>query len=126
MTLMTRLYTMVSGGHVGTDSFGNRYFRDRRRRRGKRERRWVLYNGEVEASKVPPEWHAWLHHTVGDAPPVEPPEKPDWQKPHLPNMTGTERAHRPPGHISKGGVRDPATGDYESWHPPESGSAAGR
>jgi len=40
-----------------------------------------------------------------------------WQQPHLPNLTGTKYAHRPEGHMLKGGKRAPATGDYEPWQP---------
>ena len=71
MTLGTRLLTWFRGELVGTDPYGNRYYRERgakplRRGGGRtsREKRWVIYNGEPEGSKVPPEWHAWLHHTV--------------------------------------------------------------
>jgi len=41
----------------------------------------------------------------------------DWQTDHVPNMTGTAGAFRPPGHVLKGGARDAATGDYEPWQP---------
>jgi NADH:ubiquinone oxidoreductase subunit len=75
MTLGTRLLTWLRGALVGTDSYGNRYYRERgakplRRGGGRfsREKRWVIYNGEPEASKVPPEWHAWLHHTIDEVP----------------------------------------------------------
>jgi NADH:ubiquinone oxidoreductase subunit len=27
------------------------------------KRRWVIYNGEMEASRVSPDWHGWLHFT---------------------------------------------------------------
>jgi NADH:ubiquinone oxidoreductase subunit len=64
ITLGTRLFTWLKGELVGTDHLGNRYYRDKRRRvlvRGgghdSRERRWVVYQGEPEASCVPPEWH---------------------------------------------------------------------
>ncbi len=74
-TLGTRLLTWLRGELVGTDTYGNRYYRlkgDKPRRLGggrfSRERRWVIYNGEPEGSKVPPEWHAWLHHTVNEVP----------------------------------------------------------
>ena len=63
MTLGTRLYTWLRGDLVGSDEFGNRYYRDRTgasRADGLREKRWVVYNGEVEASRVPAEWHGWL------------------------------------------------------------------
>ena len=32
-------------------------------------RRWVLYNGEAEASRIPPAWHGWMHHRT-DVPPT--------------------------------------------------------
>ncbi len=119
MTLGTRLFTMWRGEHVGDDDAGNRYFRDKKRRSGSRagirERRWVLYAGEVEASRVPPEWHAWLHHTAAEAPDGR--AKWAWQKEHQPNRTGTAEAYRPPGHVLEGGKRQPASGDYEPWRP---------
>ena len=81
------------------------------------EQRWVIYDGEVEASRVPPEWHAWLHHTTDIIPPEGGPARRPWQKDHQPNKTGTVEAYRPPGHTLKGGKRAPATGDYEPWTP---------
>ena len=66
----TLLFTWLRGELVGTDAFGNRYYRDRGHHAGKdrRTRRWVLFAGEAEASRVPPMWHAWLHHTIDDVP----------------------------------------------------------
>jgi NADH:ubiquinone oxidoreductase subunit len=123
MTLGTRLLTWLRGDYVGTDSYGNRYYRDKGRRqlvrgggRESREKRWVIYAGEPEGSKVPPEWHAWLHHTVDEVPNPNRQRYP-WEIPHRPNMTGTPYAYRPPGSILRGGKRPPATGDYEPWTP---------
>jgi len=112
--LGTTLFTAVKGQLVGTDADGNRYFQERGR--GIPSRRWVLYNGDVEASKVPPEWHAWLHRTV-DAPPAESRESHSWGIPHEPNLTGTQAAYRPPGSLAASGQRPRATGDYEPWQP---------
>jgi NADH:ubiquinone oxidoreductase subunit len=120
MTIATRLYTWLRGERVGSDEFGNAYYRDKtgaRRFAGSREKRWVLYKGEAEASKVPPEWHAWLHHIVKEPPPPGGVARKPWQKEHLPNLTGTTGAYRPPGHEYKGGHRARATGDYEPWVP---------
>lgn len=120
MTLATRLYTWLRGERVGADSFGNRYYRDKtgaKRHDGRHEKRWVIYNGEPDASKVPPEWHAWLHQIVKDPPPAEGPPARFWRKPHAPNRTGTPEAYRPPGHDYRGGRRAKATGDYEPWTP---------
>jgi NADH:ubiquinone oxidoreductase subunit len=121
MSIGTRLYTWLRGELVGSDKSGNRYFREKggvlRDVGGLAvERRWVIYQGEAEGSKVPPVWHAWLHHTT-DAPPLEEPPKRPWIKPHLPNLTGTPMAYRPPGHELSGGHRPKSTGEYEPWRP---------
>lgn len=111
--------TVMSGAkRVGTDDTGNKYYRAKPRKGYKRERRWVIYKGAPEASKVPPEWHGWLHHQT-DIVPTERKTgyRRSWQKPYRPNMTGTNQAYRPPGHVLAGAQRDKATGDYEAWTP---------
>ncbi len=112
--------TLFSGAkRVGTDAQGNVYYRAKARKGYKHERRWVKYRGEAEASKVPPEWHGWLHHQTDIFPSEQSPSfRRAWMKPHQQNMTGTTGAYRPPGHILEGGQRDKATGDYEPWTPP--------
>jgi NADH:ubiquinone oxidoreductase subunit len=77
----------------------------------------VRYNGMTEASKVPADWHGWLHHTEATPPPEGGYLRHDWQQEHQPNTTGTSHAHRPAGHLLKGGKRAAATGDYEPWTP---------
>ena len=117
MTIATRLYTWLRGERVGSDDFGNEYYRDKtgaRRFAGSREKRWVLYNGDAEASKVPPEWHAWLHHTTDK--PIEAPTR-AWEKPHLPNLTGTDKAYLPPGHDRRGGEPPKMAQNYVPWTP---------
>jgi NADH:ubiquinone oxidoreductase subunit len=121
-TFGTWLLTRLRGQFVGADDYGNRYYRlkgDRPARLGggrfSRERRWVIYDGEPDGSKVPPEWHAWLHHVVDEAPQKR--QKYSWEKPHQPNMTGTPMAYRPHGSVLRGGHRVRATGDYEPWTP---------
>ncbi|WP_375593539.1 NADH:ubiquinone oxidoreductase subunit NDUFA12 [Algihabitans albus] len=121
-SLGTKLFTWMRGDLVGSDDQGNRYFRDKRgplKRADslRRERRWVVYAGDVEASRVPPDWHAWLHHTTDEPPPAGGTPRRSWMKEHQPNRTGTELAYRPPGHTLEGGRRDRATGDYEAWSP---------
>ncbi|HSV28032.1 MAG TPA: NADH:ubiquinone oxidoreductase subunit NDUFA12 [Candidatus Omnitrophota bacterium] len=113
-TLGTLLYTWMNGKLVGTDAGGNRYYVARSAPKGERAKRWVVYNGEVEASRVPAEWHAWLHYTA-DAPLKG--DAKSWQKPHEINKTGTAEAYLPPGHDLRGGRRERAAGDYEAWQP---------
>ncbi|MBK8908162.1 MAG: NADH:ubiquinone oxidoreductase subunit NDUFA12, partial [Rhodospirillales bacterium] len=93
----TLLFSWLRGRHVGTDAFGNRYYQGKSRNldRYGRERRWVVFKGDVEASKVPPEWHAWLHQ-IAESPLTETVARRwPWQKQHLPNLSGTAYAYRP-------------------------------
>jgi NADH:ubiquinone oxidoreductase subunit len=115
-SLGTLLFTWRHGELVGRDEHGNRYYRYKRAGDAKHAKRWVVYKGPIEASRVPPEWHAWLHRYV-DEPPSGPRRRHPWEKEHIPNPTGTAAAYRPPGHELRGGRRDRATGDYEPWTP---------
>jgi NADH:ubiquinone oxidoreductase subunit len=112
MSLGIRLYTFFYGTCIGEDDQGNKYYHDK-----KQKRRWIMYNGEVEASRIPPEWHRWLHRTSEKAPTEQPLETQAWEQPHQSNLTGTVEAYVPTGHISRGGKRKPTTGDYQSWQP---------
>ena len=110
-TIGTRLYSWRKGSRAGEDHQGNVYFE------GKDGRRWVIYNGPNDASRVPAEWHGWLHHTFDDAPESFLPPPRIWELEHSPNRTGTAAAYRPSGAMEAGGVRAAATGDYEAWSP---------
>ena len=111
-TVGTRLMTWLSGQYVGEDKFGNRYYQNKT---GKR--RWVIYNGTVEASRVGAEWHGWLHHTFAEPPTRAALKVQPWEAEHRPNLTGTSGAYRPDGSLARGGVRAAATGDYQAWKP---------
>lgn len=117
MHLLSKLMIRLTAQKIGTDEFGNQYFETRKAKRGQRKRRYVIYNGQVEASKVPADWHGWLHYTEQSPPPETGYIAHDWQQGHLPNLTGTKYAYRPAGHVLKGGKRKKATGDYEAWTP---------
>ncbi|WP_163846271.1 NADH:ubiquinone oxidoreductase subunit NDUFA12 [Pseudooceanicola aestuarii] len=109
-TLNTRLYTWRRGEKVGEDENGNSFYRSRD---GKR--RWVIYNGEAEASRIGPDWHGWLHHTYSELPSERPLVHKTWEKPHLANLTGTPLAYAPAGSIRR---EEPAPrADYEAWSP---------
>jgi NADH:ubiquinone oxidoreductase subunit len=105
------------GAFVGEDEQGNRYYEERRASLEGRKRRYVVYRGLAEASRVPPDWHAWLHYTVEDPPTIAPLKRQKWEKPHLPNLTGTVRAYRPRGSLAREGVRQASSSDYEAWTP---------
>ena len=113
----TLIHTFLFGRKVGVDAFGNAYYEDRRApKAGLRRARWVIYQGIAEPSKVPAEWHTWLHYTA-DAVPESTGKKYTWAKPHQPNLTGTPGAYLPQGAIQRGGHHAPATADYEPWIP---------
>lgn len=102
---------------VGEDEQGNKFYEEKRPSIEGRKRRYVIYNGLAEASRVSPDWHGWMHHTLEDPPTVAPLPRKAWELPHLPNQTGTVRAYRPKGSLARGGVRAKATSDYEAWTP---------
>jgi NADH:ubiquinone oxidoreductase subunit len=111
-TLGTALYSRRHGSKVGEDELGNRYFVGR-----KGGRRWVMYNGSNDVSRVPPEWYAWLTRQIDDVPDKALPPPPKFLKPPAPNLTGTPLAYRPSGALERGGRRQAASGDYQPWIP---------
>lgn len=111
-TLGTAIFTRNHGRAVGQDGEGNRYYESRD---GKR--RWVIYAGENDSSRVPPEWHLWLHHTRAEPPTSAPlPQRP-WERPWRPNPTGTPVRELPRGALARGGKRAPSAADYRAWTP---------
>ncbi|WP_438729343.1 NADH:ubiquinone oxidoreductase subunit NDUFA12 [Parasphingorhabdus sp. DH2-15] len=116
-TIGTMLWTSRKGERVGEDSFGNAYYRSKKVKDGERERRWVIYNGANDASRVPSEWHGWLHQSYDEVPESHLPPPRIWEKDYVPNMTGTASAYRPSGALERGAKRAAASGDYEAWSP---------
>ena len=109
-TIGTQIFTWRKGVKVGEDDQGNLYFRDRQD-----NRRWVIYNGEVEASRVSPEWHGWLHKTWDKPPSEERIVKKQWEKPHQENLTGSPLAYAPSGSMRS--TKATKAADYEPWIP---------
>ncbi len=116
-TIQIRVFTWRKGVFVGADAHGNRYYKSRKIQRGRKERRWVIYKGAFEPSKVPPEWFGWLHYTTNEVLPADSAFHKPWIKPHHPNLTGTAAAYRQPGHPLAGGQRPAVSADYEPWQP---------
>ncbi|MGI9392576.1 MAG: NADH:ubiquinone oxidoreductase subunit NDUFA12 [Parvibaculales bacterium] len=107
-TIGTWFYTCLKGSLVGKDSLGNRYYQS------KDGRRWVIFAGEAEASAICASWHGWIHHTEQN-PPEDNPLSYKWQKPHLPNQTGTKNAHHPKYNPLDQSKKDIPS--YQSWQP---------
>jgi NADH:ubiquinone oxidoreductase subunit len=117
VSLGTWLHTCMSGKLVGQDAEGNRYYTQRRAPKGQRVRRWVVYHGAVEPTRVPAHWHGWLHYTTDVLPTAEMALVHAWQEPNQPNPTGTSKAYVPAGHALRGSQHAASTADYEPWQP---------
>ena len=88
-TLGTFLKTLFFGKYVGTDDFGNKYYKS------KNNKRWVIYKDEIDASKIPVEWYSWMHHTHNRIENDHKLKKYSWQKSHQHNLTGTPSRYHP-------------------------------
>ena len=93
-TLGTRLTILFFGKFVGKDNFGNKYYQT------KKGKRFIIYNGEVDASKIPNEWYSWMHFTSNKIENNHELKKFEWQKPHKPNSTGSNEAYSPKDNIN--------------------------
>jgi len=109
-TLNTQFFTWRKGVKVGEDDQGNIFYRN-----ADDSRRWVIFNGEAEASRVAPEWHGWLHRTWDAPPTIAPLPRKSWEKPHVANLTGTMAAYAPAGSLRRPAPADRK--DYEAWTP---------
>ena len=109
-TFGTQLFTWRKGVKVGEDAQGNVYYETR-----DGGRRWVIFNGDIEATRISPDWHGWLHKTFKDAPTKSPLPHKAWEKPHQENLTGTAMAYAPAGSIRQ--PQPAARSDYEAWQP---------
>ena len=102
-TFGTLLKTLFYGKYVGSDQYGNKYYKS------KDDDRWVIYTKKIEATKITNDWYLWMHHTVDDAPSSKI-EKFTWQKKHLENQTGTNNRFKPVKISKKNSKKK-----YETW-----------
>ena len=80
-----------------------------------KSKRMVRYNGLPEASKIPGKYHGWLHH-YSEKFPSDNEKKHEWQKKHLPNLTGTKYAYSPKN-VSENFGRNKENDEYKPWKP---------
>ena len=109
----TIFFSRRNGEEAGRDEAGNIYFRHRK----DPARRWVMYSGANDSSRVPPGWNAWLRGTIDGVPDKALPPRRPFEQPPEANLTGSDQAWRPAGSIRAGGKRAAATGDYSAWTP---------
>ena len=107
-TVGTFIYTLFTGKLIGRDQFGNKYYSN------SKERRWVIYKDNIESSKIPPDWHSWIHFLKINKPSNEG-KKFLWQKQYEENLTGTDRAYKPEGSLSSSLKKNMKI--YEIWKP---------
>tara|TARA_B100000945_G_C20174321_1_gene499271 strand:- start:120 stop:479 length:360 start_codon:yes stop_codon:yes gene_type:complete len=107
-TVGTFIYTIFFGKFIGSDEFGNKYYENKRN-----NKRWVIYKGEINASKITSEWYSWMHNISKESPLEKKTTKYSWQKPHIENKTGTKEAYKP-NTISK---NNKDFKKYEPWNP---------
>ena len=113
----TKLSLKRGATQVGSDEFGNIYYEAKDVDEKGLRRRFVTYKGYADPSRIPAEWHGWLHHSYDETPDQLAVKRHAWQKQHMPNMTGTVHAYKPPGALDKGGVREATDAEYEAWTP---------
>lgn len=109
-TFGTQFWTWRKGEKIGEDEAGNIFYRN-----ADDSKRWVIYNGEIEASRISPDWHGWLHRTWDEPPTERPLVRKDWEQPHEENLTGTMAAYAPAGSLRQ--ATPAARSDYEAWTP---------
>ena len=103
-TFGTYLKTLFFGKYVGSDEYGNKYYKS------KNNERWVIYKNNIEATKITSDWYLWMHHTIENIPDVNKESKYKWQKKHLENLTGTSNSFKPIK-IKKNSIKK----KYETW-----------
>jgi NADH:ubiquinone oxidoreductase subunit len=106
MNFLNKICIRLCSKKVGADEFGNEYFQN------KRGKRFVVYKGQAEPSKIPAEWHGWMHYSTNTPPINMDTHKFSWQKIHLPNLTGTKNSYSP----RNSEVRK-TNSQYEAWKP---------
>ena len=116
MDLISKIAIRLTSNYVGEDEFGNKYYEGKNSVLG-RKRRFVIYKGSAEPSKIPAEWHGWMHRNTDVAPVNINTHKHAWQKTHLPNLTGTKYSYFPSGSLKSTGQRVKVSSDYQAWSP---------
>ena len=105
-TLGTFIYTLFVGKFIGVDEFGNKYYSN------SKGKRWVIYENNVESSKIPPEWHLWIHFLTENNH-SDNLNKFSWQKKHEEHLTGTKKGYYPAGSLASDLKKNMKK--YETW-----------
>ena len=99
MSFINKLFIKFYATQIGSDKFGNQYCIGKHKNYLGQAKRFVVYNGIDESTKVPPMWHSWLHYVSDDLPRNG--LEHDWQQEYLPNLTATKYAHVSSGSVAQ-------------------------
>ena len=114
MNLLEKFFIWLGSDFMGQDQFNHSYYLSNKKDYLGRRKRYVVYDGIVAPSKIPPMWHAWLHHLTDEVPLRGKDSNYEWQSGFTPNLTGTKLAYLPSGAKGK---RDQVASDYNAWKP---------
>ncbi len=108
MDVLNKIAIKLFNDKVGSDEFGNEYYENKNKKK-----KFVVYKGLPEATKIPSEWRVWIHSKTDKAPSNFKVKKFFWQKMHLPNLTGTSLAYKP-------NIKVKSKKTYQAWSPDQS------
>lgn len=111
MNIFNKISIWLTSDKIGKDDYDNSYYESFLTDYLGRKRRYVIFEGINDPSKVPPMWHAWLRHMIKDIPSNQ---KEHWHNGFVPNLTGTKLSYNP---VNQDGKRDKVTNDYIAWNP---------
>jgi NADH:ubiquinone oxidoreductase subunit len=99
MKFLVRIYLHFFATKVGSDEYGNQFFELKTSDYLGRKKRYCLYNGYVEASKISPEWHPFMHYQIEAKAVKKTFKQYKWQKPFVPDTTLSGSKFLPKNHL---------------------------
>jgi len=107
MDIINKFLIKLFNNKIGSDEFGNQYYLSKNK-----SKRYIVYNGIAEPTKIPSDWHIWIHYKTDKIPSSYQSKKYFWQKNRIPNLTGTINSYFPQRYIRNT--------PYQSWEPNQS------
>ena len=104
----TRLWAATKGVYVGSDQFGNRYYRSKTPNGPHgMERRMVIYGGGyAEPTTIPPGWYGWMHYRAAQGWRLHPARVGEGTRPELYRLRARLPARRQPAQQGRAAARD--------------------
>ncbi len=116
LQILTKLKLFISRAKlIGVDEYRNKYYELKQADYLGRKKRICIYFGTVEASKIPSNWHNWMHHSSTEEIKYK---RQFWMKSHIPNVTGTNYAFQPNRHTQSnihGKSFIDSNASYQAW-----------